>query len=48
MQVGIQPQIFCSEGGRLNHLANEAVRDRKKEVKGGRDGLCAEVLKCKC
>ena len=28
-RAGFEPRIFCSRGGRLNHLANEAVRVRE-------------------
>ena len=36
-QAGIEPRIFRSRGGRLNHYANEAVRRERELVgEGGR------------
>ena len=36
-QVGFEPRIFRSRGGRLNHEANEAVKEEGRET-GGREG----------
>ena len=32
-QAGIEPRVFRSRGGRLNHWANETVRRRMKRRK---------------